>query len=132
MPACTGLPPGLLMRSTMATEPASLKALLSEGMTESAEPLPSDSMLPSISISAVCLPSASMSVPVLKSKYAHSAKLSTPSTSSLKKMLQRRAARCSLTVANSSFSSVSRSQLALMGEVVEGHRPAGCCWSCRS
>ena len=39
MPACTGLPPGLLICRTMATEPASENALFRAGITTAAAPL---------------------------------------------------------------------------------------------
>jgi hypothetical protein len=50
-------------------------------------------------------------LPKLKSKYAQIAKNASKRKDSLKKMPQRRAARCSRTVANTSRSRVSRSQL---------------------
>jgi hypothetical protein len=69
-------------------------------------------MAPSISIRAVWRPSDSMSeLPKLKSKYAQIATNASTRKDSLKKMLQRREARCSRTVANTRRSSVSRSQL---------------------
>jgi hypothetical protein len=50
----------------------------------------------------------------LKSKYAQIAKNASSRKDSLKKMPQRRAARCSRTVANTRRSRVSRSQLRTM------------------
>ncbi len=67
MPACTGLPPGLSMRSTTAAEPGSENALFSDGITVSAAPLPSASISPLISISAVWRPRFSVS-PLAKLK----------------------------------------------------------------
>ncbi len=55
-PACTGLPPGELMRSTTACEPASSKALRKPEITFSALDSPSTAISPRISISAVCGP----------------------------------------------------------------------------
>ena len=54
MPACTGLPPGELMRSTMACAPLSSKADLSAPIRFSALASVSAAISPRTSMSAVC------------------------------------------------------------------------------
>ena len=56
MPACTGLPPGELMRSTTACAPASSNALFSAATRFSALASASAAISPRTSISAVCGP----------------------------------------------------------------------------
>ena len=54
MPACTGLPPGLLMRRTTPAVLVSSKAARSAVITVSAETSPCASITPFMSTSAVC------------------------------------------------------------------------------
>ncbi len=56
MPACTGLPPGELMRSTMALAPSSSNAVLMPGSRFSALASAPAAISPRTSISAVCGP----------------------------------------------------------------------------
>ena len=56
MPACTGLPPGELMRSTTASEPWSSNAAFSAALISSALASVSGAISPRTSTSAVCGP----------------------------------------------------------------------------
>jgi len=56
MPACTGLPPGELMRSTTAWAPTSSKASFRPDSSTSALDSPPEAISPRSSTSAVCGP----------------------------------------------------------------------------
>ena len=111
MPACTGLPPGLLMRTTTPAVWSLLNAARSDVITFSALASPLTSMTPFTSITAVCL-AAALS-PMSGMKRAASSSRNTPITASptnLKKIAQRRARRFSSTSPDTSFSITPRSQ----------------------
>ena len=109
MPACTGLPPGELISSTTALEPSSSKALRMAATTNSALASAPEAISPLMSTTAVwgalllALGAACIiAPPKMASTRSNQAKR--------KKIFQRRAARCSVSAANASFSSTARSQ----------------------
>ena len=118
MPACTGLPPGESIISTRAREPWSSSALRMAAMMNSAFAFASLAMAPLISTTAVCGP---LIAAVALSRPSHqNVARKAPSQAKRQKMRQRRAARCSRTVANTRRSSTSRSQPGAAGAAACG------------
>src|SRR5437773_1782745 len=110
IPACTGLPPGELMRRITPWVFLFLNAFCRASVTRSALASPLGSITPTTSTSAVCLPEVRPSCP-RQSSTSSTSSVRYAKPSSLKKMLQRRARRCSLRAAVASVSITSRSQL---------------------
>src|SRR5581483_681629 len=109
MPACTGLPPGELIRRITPCVFLSLNALCSAPVTRSALASPLESITPTTSTSAVCLPELTSSSRGLMISSRNIVRY--PNPRSLKKIPQRRARRCSRSDDAASFSRTSRSQL---------------------
>src|SRR6478735_1485437 len=109
MPACTGLPPGELISSTMPLAPSSSKAVFIAATTNSALASAPAAISPLISITAVC--GVALAVAGVPRDTANQSR-KTKKASQLRrtKVFQRRVARCSRTAAKASFSSVARSQ----------------------
>ncbi len=115
MPACTGLPPGLLIFSTTPTVPESSNALSSAVLMSSAFALVLAAISPSIVTTAVWRPLASLPPSPDTLRNANASAPSTARNAKRKKILQRRAARCSLIAASATRSSTARSQLGSRG-----------------
>ena len=114
MPACTGEPPGLLMRRITPAVPSSSNALCSAESMLSALALLFAAISPSMSTSAVWRAVFETLSPV-KSNTPQAISAATPSNTNRKKIFQRRAARCSLIAASAMRSSAARSQFSPAG-----------------
>jgi hypothetical protein len=112
MPACTGLPPGELISSTMPLAPSSSKAVFIAATTNSALASAPAAISPLISITAVC--GVALAVAGVPRDIANQSR-KTKKASQLRrtKVFQRRVARCSRSEAKASFSSVARSHPAM-------------------
>src|ERR1700716_3470986 len=110
-PACTGLPPGLLILSTTPCVPLFLNAACNPEITLSALARPLASISPWISTIAVHLSRQSRSPPVHTPSPARRTKRKIPSATSLKNIPQRRARRCSRKPSVASRSRTRRSPL---------------------
>src|ERR1700682_3672488 len=110
-PACTGLPPGLLILSTTPCVPLFLNAACRPAITLSALARLVASISPWISTIAVHLSRQSRSLPVHAPSAAKRTKNRNPNASNLKKIPQRRARRCSRKPSVANRSRTRRSQL---------------------
>ncbi len=133
MPACTGLPPGELMRSTTACAPVSSKALVSAATRFSALASDSLSISPRISTSAVCGPDGAVIAMRCDISPQATAKASASHTS-LKKMRQRRSLRRSRSNSRAASSSAFSRRAEICGAVARAGAavgaPAGAPSSC--
>src|SRR5499426_1999230 len=120
IPACTGLPPGEFTRRITPCVFLSLKALCSALVTLSALAPPFASITPFTSTSEECLvpPSASARC---QSNSTASRNVRYANPSSLKKMPQRRARRCSLMPSSASFSRTLRSQFSPISAIARSY-----------
>src|SRR6266568_1222256 len=123
IPACTGLPPGELMRRITPWVFLFLNAFWRDSVMRSALASPFGSITPTTSTSAVCLPEVKPSSP-RQSSAINRKRVRYAKPSSLKNTPQRRERRCSLSVANASFSITSRSQLPSAIRMVLQENPA--------
>ena len=118
-PACTGLPPGLLMRRMTPCVLAVLERRLQPPLMRSALASASGAITPSSSTSAVCLPVGGQASPCRgrssPATRAARAKQIERTSSSLKRMPQWRARRCSSSASSATVSRTARSQLAGAG-----------------
>src|SRR4029079_16989951 len=119
--ACTGLPPGELQRTTTACVFLSLKAACSEAVTRSALASVLGAMTPLTSTMAVCFLPLLISARPLQSTAMTRMKVRYAKVSSLKKMPQRRARRCSFKAAVARLATRSRSHCGLLSVIVESH-----------
>src|SRR5262245_38619251 len=120
IPACTGLPPGEFTRRITPCVFLSLKALCSALVTLSALAPPFASITPFTSTSEECLvpPSASARC---QSNSTASRNVRYANPSSLKKIPQRRARRCSLMPSSASFSRTPRSQFSPVSAIARSY-----------
>src|SRR5215207_8479751 len=109
MPACTGLPPGELIRSTTPLAPSSSKAVFMAATTNSALASAPLAISPLISTTAVCAVVLAVAGEPRETT-SQTRKMKKASQLRRTKVFQRRAACCSRRLAKASFSSVVRSQ----------------------
>src|SRR5215470_1342917 len=120
IPACTGLPPGEFTRRITPCVFLSLKALWSALVTLSALAPPFASITPLTSTSEECLVPPSPSARCQSNSTA-SRNVRYANPSSLKKIPQRRARRCSLIPSSASFSRTLRSQFSPVSAIVRSY-----------
>src|SRR5438270_12071055 len=116
--ACTGLPPGELMRTTTPCVFLSLNAACSARVTRSALASAPGAMMPFSSTIAGCVLPAAKSARLDQSTITTSRNVTYANVSSLKKMPQRRRRRCSISASFASLAMSSRSQFGLVLSVI--------------
>src|SRR2546426_3756127 len=117
--ACTGLPPGELMRTMTPCVFLSLKAACSDALTFSALASVPGAINPLSSTIAVCFLPPVRSARLLQSTSAIRRNVTYAKVRNLKKMPQRRRRRCSTSASAASLVMSSRSQGALLSVILE-------------